>query len=153
SDGLLIGVHDFEAAVYDFNGPWCRGVILFAALLIVIFAIAYLRIVFAVCLWLAPYSSRQEKHAPPHKPRHPHRNKCQLGPTAPVGNGKSLPEFCIAALDTLFPRPILLDAKLVSVPGYLPSVIFLAQMKVGRPHCDPNHRSNDAESLATDKAH
>jgi hypothetical protein len=70
-----------------------------------------------------------------------------------VGNGKSLPEFFIAALHTPLPRPSLLDAKLVSVPGNTLIVIFPAQMKVRRPHYDPNHRGNDAKSLPTDKAH
>jgi hypothetical protein len=56
SDGQLIGVYDLEAAVYGFNSPWCREIILFGVLLIVIFGITYLRILFAACLWLAPYS-------------------------------------------------------------------------------------------------
>ena len=27
SDGLLIGISDFEAAVYGLNGPWSREVV------------------------------------------------------------------------------------------------------------------------------
>jgi hypothetical protein len=50
-----------------------------------------------------------------------------------LGNAKSLPQFFIAALYTSLSRPILVDAKLVSVPGYTPIVIFPAQMKVRRP--------------------
>jgi hypothetical protein len=127
--------------------------ILFAVLLIVIFGISYLRIVFVACLWPAPYSFHQEQQGPTQNPRQPYRDKSQQSPTAPVGDGKSLPEFFIAALHTPLRRPVLLDAKLVSVPGYTPIVIFPAQMKVRRPHYDPNHRGNDAESLPTDKAH
>jgi hypothetical protein len=50
-----------------------------------------------------------------------------------------MPEIFIAALHTSYRRPILLDAKLVLVPGYAPSVVFLTQMKVARPRRDPNY--------------
>ena len=50
-------------------------------------------IVFVACLGPAPYSFHQEQQDPTQNPRQPYRNKCQLSPTAPVGNGKSLPQF------------------------------------------------------------
>jgi len=49
-----------------------------------------------------------------------------------VSNGKSLPKVLIAALHTAFFRPSLLDAKLVSIPSYTPTVVLPTQMEVGR---------------------
>jgi len=70
-----------------------------------------------------------------------------------VSNGKSLPKVLIAALHTAFFRPSLLDAKLVSIPSYTPTVVLPTQMELGRPHHDPNHGGNDAEPLQSDNAH
>jgi len=47
-----------------------------------------------------------------------------------VSNGKSLPKVLIAALHTAFFRPSLLDAKLVSIPSYTPTVVLPTQMEV-----------------------
>src|SRR5262249_6353298 len=150
---LSVGVKDFEAAWNLLHGPWRREIILFGVLLIVIFGISYLRIVSVACLWPAPYSFHQEPQGPTQNPRQPYRDKSQQTPTAPVGNGKSLPQFFIAVLHTPLPRPILVNAKPVSVPGYTPIVIFPAKMKLSRPTNDQTHGGNDPESLPTKKAH
>jgi hypothetical protein len=66
--------NDLESALDSFNGPWCREIILFAVLLIVICGISYLRIVFVACLSPAPYSFHQEQQGPTQNPRQPYRD-------------------------------------------------------------------------------
>jgi hypothetical protein len=94
-----------------------------AALLIVVFRMTSSRISDA-SFRPAPYSSHEEKQAPSRKPRQHNRNECQLSPTSPVGDGKSLTEVLIAVLHASFRCPSLFDAALVLVTSYTLIVVF-----------------------------